>query len=105
MPWGKGNEEVRRRRPTVVLEWHGEEVTEKAFEKLFWASIEQAKLILGTARTMTPRKTGTLYRSSTITVDKRPWMEEVFQAAGGGKSYTGQDFFDYFIPTKKSCPV
>jgi len=27
-------------------------------------------------------------------------MPEVFEAAGGGKSYTGRDFFDYFIPKK-----
>lgn len=95
---------VRRARPTVVLRWYGDALAREAHERLFWAAIEEAKQILQHARSMTPRKTGTLIRSSTITINKRPPMPEIFEAAGGGKRYTGKDFFDYFIPKKAPPP-
>jgi len=90
----------RRRRPTVTLKWEGRKAEKVMNEALFWSAIDEAKLILRDARNMTPEKTGTLIRSSTITVNRRPSMPEVFKAAGEGKSYTGRDFFDYFIPKK-----
>jgi len=92
--------EYRRRRPTVTLKWEGGKAERVMNEALFWAAIDEAKLILRDARSMAPEKTGTLKRSSTITINKRPPMPEVFEAAGGGKRYTGKDFFDYYIPKK-----
>jgi len=90
----------RRKRPTVSLIWEGTKAEHVMNEALFWATVEKAKSILRDARSTAPRKTGTLIRSSTITINRRPPMPTVFEAAGGGKSYTGRDFFDYYIPKK-----
>jgi len=92
--------EYRRRRPTVTLIWEGKKAEHVMNEALFWSAIDEAKSILRDARSMAPLKTGTLIRSSTITVNKRPPMPTVFEAAGGGKRYTGRDFFNYYIPKK-----
>lgn len=97
-------ERYRRRRPTVVLEWRGGEVLRSVSDKAFWAAIQEAQKVLRTARGFAPRRTGTLIRSSTITLNKRPPMPELFEAAGGGKRYTGKDFFDAFIPKKAPPP-
>ena len=88
---------ARRRVETKVI-WAGDTATRVVREAAYQGMIAGAKTILVQARENAPLRTGTLRRSGAITVNELPNMRRVFDAAGGGVRYSGQEFMQKFLP-------
>lgn len=87
---------------SIKIDWKGVQVHKKTREKAYSVLIDQSKALLDKSRLQAPVRTGTLRRSSTVSVNSLPDADAVFRAAGEGKRFTGQDFRDAFTPEK--CP-
>jgi len=87
-------------RPQVEVKvvWAGDTAKRVAREAGYQGMVAAAKTILVQARENAPLRTGTLRRSGAITVDQLPNMRRVFEAAGGGVRYSGQEFMDKLLP-------
>lgn len=78
--------------------WYGREVGEAVRQACYWGLLAGAKHILVESRAEVPYRTGTLQRSSAITVGRLPPLRQVFEAAGAGKRPTGREHSTYFLP-------
>lgn len=90
---GKGQSYIR-------ISWDGDRAINAMRQGTYTGSLETARKVLNDSRATAERRTGTLIRSSAITVNELPNMKSVFEASGGGKSFTGIDHADVFLPQR-----
>lgn len=89
---------MARPRVNVKVVWEGDTAKRVVREAAYQGMIAGAKTILVQARENAPLRTGTLRRSGAITVNGLPDMKGVFEAAGGGVRYSGQEFMQKLLP-------
>jgi len=93
---------ARPRVETKVI-WAGDTAKRVVRKAAYQGMVAAAKTILVQARENAPLRTGTLRRSGAITVNELPNMRGVFEAAGGGVHYSGQEFMQKLLP--KEAPA
>lgn len=82
----------------LKLEWKGDEAVSALVTGAYEAALDTAVETMIDAQDRAPKHTGTLARTGAVTVNYVPPARSVFEAAGGGKRFTGTNHLRILLP-------
>jgi hypothetical protein len=85
-------------RTSIRFDWDGDNALKVMRDGAYQAAVDVLTEAMTEAKARVSKKTGTLERSGAVTANKLPDMMMVFQAAGGGKHFSGTDFLNALLP-------